>query len=276
MFIAEIGINHQGDLTLAKELILMAKNAGVKVVKFQKRNPDKCVPEDQKNVIKDSIFGQMTYLEYKRRIEFGKDEYDEIDRYCKELDMKWTASPWDIDSLHFLLQYDLPFIKIASASVTDLELLSEVRRQGIFAILSTGMSTEHEIENAVNTLGEYCIAILHCNSEYPSNLENINLLYMKALKRKYPRLLIGYSGHEIGILPTLVAASMKADIIERHITLDTSSQGSDHKASLDPVELKKLMNELSQIEIILGRPSKVVSAKELEMSKKLRLKKGEK
>lgn len=270
MFIAEIGINHNGSLDIAKELIKIAKDCGVDVVKFQKRNPDICVPESQKNIIKDTVFGEMRYIDYKYKIEFGKDEYDEIDKYCKEIGILWTSSVWDIDSLNFINNYDVPFIKLASACITDYKLIEKLNELRIPVIISTGMSTEEEIDNAINLLKDNLIGILHCNSSYPSKNEEIDLNYMSILKTKYPKYQIGYSGHEKGYLPTIIAKTLGADILERHITLDKNMKGSDHKASLNPKELKQLMIYIKSIPNIMGGFKKNIYSSEIEMRNKLR------
>ena len=188
--IAEIGINHNGDLSIAKKLIDIAKVAGCDVVKFQKRNPDVCVPEHQKSVMRDTPWGRMTYLEYKYKVEFGKKEYDEIDEYCKNVGIKWTASPWDLDSLDFLNQYDsLPFIKIPSALLTDLELIKKTTETGGKIIISTGMSTLDEVDAAVNTIkgtnANASFAVLHCNSTYPAPNNELNLNCIRTLQDRY-------------------------------------------------------------------------------------------
>lgn len=271
MFIAEIGINHNGSLETALELIKEAAAAGVDVVKFQKRTPEICVPDDQKNIIKESAFGTTTYLEYKKLMEFEKEEYDEIDRHCKELGIQWTASVWDIPSLNFLMQYDVPFIKIPSALMTNIELLKAVNETKKDVIISNGALTEEELNEALWILRDCNVTILVCNSCYPSKDEELNLNYIKSLKEMYqfpPK--IGYSGHEIDILPTIVAKSLGCDIIERHITLDKNQIGSDHKASLDIKELKELINILKRIDIIKGKNEKIVSDGELKVMKKLR------
>ena len=174
--IAEIGINHNGDLDVAKKLIDVASFAGCSVVKFQKRNPDVCVPHHQKGFMRDTPWGRMSYIEYKHKIEFGKDEYDEIDNYCKDKKISWTASPWDLDSLYFLTDYDLPFVKIPSALLTDYELIKESSKNFDEIILSTGMSTMEEIDESVKEIDDDCnYALLHCNSTYPAPIEDLNL-----------------------------------------------------------------------------------------------------
>lgn len=270
MFIAEIGINHNGSLDIAKELIKQAKLCGVDVVKFQKRNPDICVPENQKNIIKDTVFGEMKYIDYKKKIEFGKKEYDEIDKYCKEIGIKWTASIWDIDSLNFIMGYDIPFIKIPSACITDIELLNAINRTGKDVVLSIGMSTMFEIDSAIKTLNNINnISILQCNSSYPSKNEELDISFIPVLKDIY-NCDVGYSGHEIGYLPTILARAVGASIIERHITLDKTMKGSDHKASLDIAELKECIEKLKEVDIILGKDYKTVYESEKRVKEKLR------
>ena len=187
--IAEIGINHNGDIKIAKELIDIAKVAGCDVVKFQKRNPDICVPEHQKSVMRDTPWGRMTYLEYKYKVEFGKKEYDEINEYCNSRNIDWTASPWDLDSLDFLNTYDVPFIKIPSALLTDLELIKKTTETGKKIIISTGMSTLDEIDSAVSTIKNVNanaeFSILHCNSSYPAPNNELNLRCIETLKNRY-------------------------------------------------------------------------------------------
>ena len=198
--IAEIGINHNGDLDIAKRLIDIAALSGCDAVKFQKRNPDVCVPEHQKNIMRDTPWGTMTYLEYKYRVEFEKAEYDEIDRYCAEKGIKWSASPWDMDSLEFLQQYELPFIKLPSAMLTNNELVEACAKSGKKLILSTGMSTEEEINIAVSLIRKHTenFAILDCNSTYPAPIDELNLSTIATLKNKY-KCEVGYSGHEFRI-----------------------------------------------------------------------------
>lgn len=271
IILAEIGINHNGDLNTAKQLIKSAKLSGAGVVKFQKRNPDVCVPEHQKNVIKETPWGKMTYYEYKKQIEFEKFEYDEIDKFCKKLNIQWTASVWDIDSLHFIMHYDVPFIKIASACITDLELLKAINKYKIPATLSIGMSTEKEIKTALNTLDDCPITLLHCNSSYPVAENELDLNVITTLKEKYgDKYVIGYSGHELGMDACIIAKALGAEVIERHITLDKNMWGSDHKASLEPHELKELVDKLNKVDIMLGSNDIKVYPSEEKIKTKLR------
>ncbi|MFH1308553.1 MAG: N-acetylneuraminate synthase family protein [Patescibacteria group bacterium] len=269
-FIAEVGINHNGDLRLAKQLIDLAAINGADAIKFQKRTPELCVPEEQKNQPKETPWGDMTYLDYKKKMEFGKAEYDEIDRYCKEKGILWTASPWDIPSVEFLEQYDVPFYKVPSAHLTNKELLLKLKETGKPILLSTGMSTEEEIKKAVEILGEAEVAILHCNSGYPAKDEELNLAYIKKLKEVFPNNVIGYSGHENGIAASLIAAMLGARIVERHITLDRTMWGTDHAASIEYNGLRRLTRDLKKIPIWVGDPVKKVSEIEEKMKKKLR------
>jgi len=270
LFIAEIGINHNGDLGITRKLIYEAKRCGADVVKFQKRNPELCVPEDQKHLIKDCAFGRMEYIEYRHKIEFGKKEYDEIDKYCKEQKIPWTASVWDVDSLHFMSNYDVPFIKVPSACITNLTLLKSLNESGMHVIISTGMSTEDEIDQAVRNLNNL-VGILHCNSSYPCKSNETNLYYIKTLKARYGEYKIGYSGHEQGVLPTILAKALGSEIIERHITLNKQLPGSDHLASLDISELEQLIKTLNLIDEVLGDNRKVLFESEKIQMKKLRM-----
>lgn len=269
--ISEIGINHNGDLNIAKRLIDISAAAGCDAVKFQKRNPEVCVPEHQKSVMRDTPWGEMTYLDYKYKVEFEKEEYDEIDRYCKEKGISWSASPWDLDSLNFLDQYDIPFIKIASASITDLDLLRRACKTGKKIIISTGMSSEEEIDVAVGILDSEAsdYAVLHCNSSYPAPIEELNLSCVKTLKDKY-NCEVGYSGHEFRLGTTVAAVYLGATIIERHVTLDRTMWGSDHMASVEPQGLFKLVSGIRELEKSYGDGSICVTETEKEVRKKLR------
>lgn len=271
-FIAEIGINHNGDMKLVKEMIDMACTCGVDVVKFQKRNPDKAVPEEQKNIEKVVPWRKekTTYLQYKKDIEFEKEQYDEIDRYCREKDIKWTASVWDLDSLEFIKQYDIPFIKIPSALITDEELLRGCKESGIPIYMSTGMSTEEEINRAIEVLGDSLKVLFHCNSSYPAKDNELNLAYITMMKINYPKIKIGYSGHEEGISACIVAKVMGAEVFERHITLSRSMWGTDQSASIVFGQLHKLVRDLDKVDTWIGLPEKKVFDSEKSIRKKLR------
>jgi N-acetylneuraminate synthase len=268
--IAEIGINHNGSIDVAKKLIDIAAVAGCDAVKFQKRNPDVCVPEHQKNVIRETPWGTMTYLEYKHKIEFGKEEYDVIDSYCKEKGIAWSASPWDLDSLNFLNQYDIPFIKIPSAMLTNDELIEATVNTGKKVILSVGMSTEEEISHAVNILQKSNdFALLHCNSTYPAPINELNLSAIQTLKKKY-NCEVGYSGHEFRLGTTVASIYLGATIIERHITLDRTMWGTDHMSSVEPQGLIKLVKGIRELEEAYGDGVVRVTDSQIPVRNKLR------
>ena len=271
-FIAEIGINHNGDMKLVKEMIDMAIICKVDVVKFQKRNPDKAVPEKQKNVEKIVPWRKekTTYLQYKHDIELSKEDYDEIDRYCKSHDIKWTASVWDLDSLEFICHYNVPFIKIPSAMITDIELLKACKASGKKIYMSTGMSTEEEVNKAVEVLGNSLDVLFHCNSSYPAKDKELNLSYLTMMKINYPNVRIGYSGHEEGISACVVAKVMGAEVFERHITLSRSMWGTDQAASIVFDQLYKLRRDLDKVQDWIGLPIKKVTESEIPIRKKLR------
>ena len=243
--IAEIGINHNGDINIAKKLIDIASLAGCDYVKFQKRTPEICVPEEQKSIEKDTPWGKMSYLDYKRKTEFGKTEYDIIDLYCEEKKIKWFASVWDEESVNFMRKYG-NMTKIPSALITNDSLLKSARSAFDYLMISTGMSTEEEIDKAIS-IGNPNL-IFHTNSTYPSPVEELNLNYIKWLSEKHKEREIGYSGHEFGLTPTFIAVSMGATWIERHITLDRNLWGSDQMASVEPVGLFKMTKVIRDIE----------------------------
>ena len=245
--IGEIGINHNGDLKLCKKLIDSAVLAGCDYVKFQKRNPDVCVPEEQKSKPKSTPWGDMTYLEYKYKVEFGKEEYDEIDRYCREKGIGWFASVWDKDSVDFMANYG-SITKIPSALITNKELVQYAREKFDYLIISTGMSTEDEVEEAVMISNPD--VIMHTNSTYPSPIEELNLEYIHWLKKYGVE--VGYSGHEYGLVTTFATIPMGVTWIERHITLDRTLWGSDQIASVEPAGLMKLVKGVRDIEKSLG------------------------
>lgn len=274
--IGEIGINHNGDIKIAERLIDIAACAGFSAVKFQKRNPDVCVPESQKNTSKDTPWGTMSYLEYKKRTEFGKREYNKIDSYCRKKGIHWSASPWDLDSAEFLSKYNLPWVKIASASILDLELLRYCAITFEKLILSTGMSTYEQVLTAVNNCKRYMdpsnITLLHCNSSYPTPVEEINLNIIKSYQEdpNFEGINIGYSGHEYGIVSTISSVAMGVSCIERHITLDKGMWGSDHSCSLEPHAMFKLVRGIRELEIALGSSEKKITSSEHAKIKTLR------
>lgn len=271
-FIAEAGINHNGDLELAKELISVAKMAGADSVKFQKRNPHVCVPEDQKSRMRETPWGEMSYLDYKLKIEFDREQYDEIDRFASEQGIAWSASPWDMESLEFLMAYNLPYIKVASALNTHKDLLREIAKGSTPVVLSTGMATLEDIDTAVSILQTGPakeVTLLHTVSTYPAREEDLNLKFMWTLEERYG-LPVGYSGHEASLTPSLVAAAFGASIIERHITLDRSMWGTDHSASLEPDGLSRLVSMCRKVPIVAGEREKREVSGEAEVAKKMR------
>lgn len=267
--IAEIGINHNGSVELAKKLIDAAALAGCDAVKFQKRTPALCTPEAYRDVKRETPWGMMTYLEYRERIEFGREEYDAIDRYCREKPIQWFASCWDRPSVDFISRYDPICYKVASASVTDLDLLNRVAEEGKPVILSTGMSTIEEIEAAVAVFPRDRLLIAHSTSTYPCTPSELNLNMIRVLAERYgcP---VGYSGHEVGLQTTLAAVVLGATFVERHITLDRAMWGSDQAASVEPGGLVRLVRDIRVIESAMGDGVKRVYDSEQHSIEKLR------
>ena len=266
--ISEIGINHNGDVEIAKKLIDIAVEAGCDAVKFQKRTIEIIYSEEELKRPRPNPFGD-TNGDLKRGLEFGKKEYQEIDKYCKEKDILWFASCWDEASVDFIDQFNPPCYKIASASLTDDNLLKHTKSKGKPIILSTGMSTMNEIIHALDILGQENTIVLHCTSTYPSKLEELNLNFIKTLKKELD-CPIGYSGHEVGLSPSITAVILGAHMIERHITLDRAMYGSDQAASLEPHGLKKLVEEIHEVPIVLGDGIKKVYDSEVPIINKLR------
>lgn len=270
--IAEIGINHNGDINIAKRLIDAAFACEWDNVKFQKRVPDICVPEEQKNKIKNTPWGKMTYIEYKNRMEFQKKEYDEIDQYCKMKPITWSASPWDLKSLDFLLEYDIPYIKISSALNREKNLLREACKSGKTIIASTGMSNLSDVDDLVNILekeGNGNYILMHTNSQYPTPVGETNVKTIQMLRERYG-CIVGYSGHEQDLQASITAAVLGAKVIERHVTISHNMMGSDHKASLEVQAMAILKKRIYDAILSLGDGIKRISEKELEVSKKLR------
>jgi len=269
--IGEIGINHNGDLQIAKKLIDAVFSCNWHCVKFQKRNPDVCVPEKQKNVMRDTPWGKITYLEYKRKVEFGKEEYDYIDKYCNEKPVDWTVSVWDMDSLNFILQYEIPFIKIPSALLVNTELLIEAAKSKKTLIVSTGMSTLKEVDKAMKIIEKHGVVpvIMHTNSSYPAPIDELNLRLIPFLRKRYG-CVVGYSGHEIGLEPSVVAVALGAVVLERHITLSHEMWGTDHKSSLIVLAMDLLARRIKDINIMLGSEEKIVTKSEIPIMEKLR------
>jgi len=270
--IAEIGINHNGSLEIAKQLIDAAVNAGCDAVKFQKRTPELCVPRDQWELVRETPWGLMTYIEYKHKTEFGLDEYGEIDDYCRIRGIDWFASPWDEPSVDFLQQFNPLMYKLASASLTDLPLLAKVKATGRPLMLSTGMSTQREIEQAVGYVGLKNVMIAHSTSAYPCPPVELNLRMIQTLMKMYPDTPIGYSGHETGLATTVAAVALGASFVERHFTLDRAMWGSDHAASVEVGGMTKLVRDIRDTEAALGDGIKKVYDSEMGPRKRLRRK----
>ncbi len=267
--VAEIGINHNGDLNIVKRLVQAAKDAGCDAVKFQKRTPEACVPLAQRDRMRETPWGYIGYMEYRKKIEFGKAEFDEIDRGCKELDITWFASSWDKSSLEFIDGYNPPCHKIPSAMLTNTSLLKHFRDTGRPLVLSTGMSMMEEIRRAVAILGTDNLVLLHCTSSYPCPLEDLNLRMITTLREVFP-CPIGYSGHEVGLPSTVATVPLGVCMIERHITLDRAMWGSDQSASVEPGGLVRLVRYIRVVELALGDGVKRVTSTEKEMIQRLR------
>lgn len=268
--IAEIGINHNGSIKTAIKLIAAAKAAGCDAVKFQKRKVDVVYTEEELNTPRESPFGS-TNGDLKWGLEFNVLEYREIRNYCRENNILWFASCWDEDSVDFIDTFKPPCYKIASASLTDDNLLEHTRSKGKPIILSTGMSTEKQIEHAVDVLGKKDLILMHCTSTYPGKLEEINLKYIPVLKEKFG-VPVGYSGHEVSLSPTIAAAAMGACCVERHITLDRAMWGSDQSASVEPPGMARIVRDIRNLELSMGNGIKEIYPSEVPIMKKLRRK----
>jgi N-acetylneuraminate synthase len=266
----EIGINHNGELANAIALIDVAAAAGCDAVKFQKRTPEIATPRDQWDIERDTPWGRMTYIDYRHRVEFGVDEYAEIAEHARERGIHWFASPWDTGSVDFLEHFDVPAHKVASASLTDDELLRKLRSTGRTVIVSTGMSTMKQIRHAVEVLGSENIVLCHATSTYPARAAELNLRMIHTLQGEFPNVPIGYSGHETGLQTTLAAVAIGAVFIERHITLDRAMWGSDQAASVEPPGLQRLVRDIRVITEALGDGVKQVYPGEIAAMKKLR------
>lgn len=270
--VGEIGINHNGSIELTKLLISLAKTHGLNSVKFQKRNPRECVPKNQWDIFKDTPFGEMKYIDYKERIEFGKREYDIINTYCSQKDIQWFASVWDKTSVDFMMQnYNTPFFKIPSACITDKELLKHISQYDIPVIVSTGMSTQKEIDNALSIVGKRTEYLLHCVSSYPTPDADMNMLKLRTLQKKYGKdYKIGFSNHSVKIIYTVQAYIMGAELLEFHITLDRSFKGTDHQSSIGPRGLEVLTNHFKSIKEGWGSGDLTIMESEKPIVSKLR------
>lgn len=268
--IAEVGINHNGDMDVAKQIIDAAKHAGADAVKFQKRTPEVCTPADQRDQMRETPWGYITYLDYRYKVEFNEEQYQEIDRYCKEKGIDWMVSVWDEQSVDFMEKFDTPAYKVPSASLTDHNLLKYVRKTGKPIIISTGMSTMDQVYKGVEAVGTDNLVIMHCTSTYPCEPEQLNLKMIETLRKEFPDNPIGYSGHEVGLVPSAVAIALGATSIERHITLDRAMWGSDQAASVEPGGFEKLVKYIRVTESSLGDGVKRVYDSEKGSMKKLR------
>lgn len=277
--IAEIGINHNGSLDIAKKLIDEAVAAKATAVKFQKRTPEICVPKDQWNIMRDTPWGRISYIDYKRKTEFGIAEYATIDTYCKKQGIDWFVSTWDVEAVDFMERFDTPLYKLASASLTDHALINRILLTGKPLMLSTGMSTVKEIEDAVTLVNSfdanYPLFIAHSTSAYPCKPEELNLKMISTLAAEYPNAPIGYSGHETGLATTVAAVSLGATFVERHFTLDRAMWGSDHAASVEPQGLQRLVRDIRDVETAGGDGIKKVYESELGPMKRLRVNIGD-
>lgn len=267
--VAEIGINHNGDIENAKKMIVAAKNAGVDAVKFQKRTPELCVPIEQRNHMRETPWGYVTYLDYRRKVEFGKKEFDEIDSFCKEHKIDWFTSVWDEPSVDFMEEYRPVCYKVPSASVTDHALLKKIHATNRPVILSTGMSTMEQIREAVNIFDMKNLIVLHATSTYPCEYNELNLRMISSLQKEFS-CPIGYSGHEVGLIPSVVAVAFGACMVERHITLDRAMWGNDQAASVEPGGFERLVKYIRTAEVSLGDGVKKVYESEKPSLKKLR------
>lgn len=267
--IAEIGINHNGDLRNALQLVDAAVHAGADAIKLQKRTPELCVPPDQRQQMRDTPWGYISYLDYRRRVEFDEAAYREIDRYCREKGIQWFTSVWDEPSVDFMEAFRPVCYKVPSASLTDHGLLRHLRRTGRPVILSTGMSTLGQIHAAVEVLGLDSLILTHATSSYPCEPEELNLRMIPVLRELFP-VPVGYSGHEVGLVPSAVAVALGACVVERHITLDRAMWGSDQAASVEPSGFERLVKYIRVTEQSLGDGVKRVYASEQPSLRKLR------
>ena len=267
--IGEIGINHNGDIEIAKKLISAAALAGADAVKFQKRTPELAVPPDQRDILRETPWGVMTYMDYRYKVEFGEAEYAEIDHFCKQMGIDWFVSPWDEPSVDFMEKFDPVTYKVASASLTDASLLNKINATGRPVILSSGMSTMEQIDAGVKRIDPNKVLLAHSTSSYPCKPAELNLRMIETLKARYD-CPIGYSGHEVGLQTTYAAVILGASFVERHITLDRAMWGSDQAASIEPGGLMRLVRDIRVIEEALGDGVKKVYDSELPGLKKLR------
>jgi N-acetylneuraminate synthase len=268
--IAEIGINHNGSVSIAKKMIEGAIYAGCDAVKFQKRTPEICVPRDQWDIERDTPWGRISYIDYRHKVEFNKDQFGELVKFCNDREILWFSSCWDEESVDFVEEFDPLLYKTASACLTDENLLLKHSRLNKPLIMSTGMSTMEEIESSVNLVGTENLLIAHSTSSYPCKPEELNLKMITTLKEKYPYNPVGYSGHEVGLAPTWAAVSIGASFVERHVTLDRAMWGTDQAASVEIIGMARLVSNIRDIEKALGDGIKKVYVSELKNLNKLR------
>jgi N-acetylneuraminate synthase len=267
--VGEIGINHNGDIEVAKQLIDLAKWAGADAIKFQKRTPELATPPDQRDKMRETPWGYISYLDYRYKVEFTEEQYREIDAHAKSKGIDWFVSVWDETSVDFMEAFDTPCYKVPSASLTDHKLLTHLKKTGKPIVLSTGMSTMDQIREAVKVVGTDNLMLTHTTSTYPCEPEELNLRMIQKLREEFP-VPIGYSGHEVGLVISAVAVAMGACLIERHITLDRAMWGSDQAASVEPGGLQKLVKYIRVTEQSLGDGEKRVYDSEQASLKKLR------
>ena len=267
--VAEIGINHNGDIDMAKEMIMSAKDTGVDAVKLQKRTPELCVPKDQRDLMRETPWGYISYMAYREKMEFWEEQYKEIDQLCRELGIDWFVSVWDEPSVDFMEAFNPICYKLPSAALTDHNLLKKVKSTGRLLILSTGMSTLDQIEAAVDVTGTDNLIITHATSAYPCDPEELNLKMIMTLREKFP-CPIGYSGHEVGLIPSVVSVALGSCLVERHFTLDRAMWGSDQAASVEPGGFRRLVKYIRVTEMSLGDGVKRVYDSEKPTMVKLR------
>jgi N-acetylneuraminate synthase len=267
--VAEMGINHNGDLEIAKEMILAAHETGADAVKFQKRTPELCVPKEQRDIMRETPWGYISYMEYREKVEFGFEEYKVIDAFCRDLGIDWFASVWDEEAVDFMESFSPACYKVPSASLTDIGLLKKIRSTGRPMVLSTGMSTFDQIEKSVKEIGLDNLALMHSTSAYPCDPMELNLRMLETLRERYT-CPIGYSGHEVGLITSVVAVALGACMVERHFTLDRAMWGGDQSASVEPGGFRKLVKYIRVTEMALGDGVKRVYDSEKSSLKKLR------
>jgi N-acetylneuraminate synthase len=268
--IADIGINHNGSMEVAKDIIRLCNASGVNYVKFQKRFPHVCVPESQKYLAKSTLWGDMAYIDYRNRMEFGEDEFDEIALYCDQLNQKWFMSVWDEESLNFCLKYDPEFIKIPSAKMSDVKFLKKAVETRKPIIASTGGCTQEMVDSAVKALGDSLYCLMHCTSTYPCKAEEINLKCIETYRQRYPHAKIGYSNHFPGMTGNLGSVALGISMLEIHVTLCTSMTGGDHAASCPVDKIPYLLKHIRSMETMMGTGVKTFYDSERPVMEKLR------